>query len=214
MKGILRKPGIHIGAYHNTHPTCFRKLVVGHQVAWGQAFQFSRGGPSLRSFRDSLLANLNLSFGVAPAIHRVNFYAKTHGLNGPSWPDICDLIPKLQSLWAIDARCIQPANMNLEEQFLEVKNATVHVTPHGAVSYLLLFARAGASSVILVDNNCGELQLHPDNCKPKDLQIMPFCPWLNLFYHKRGSATDVITLITHAIREASFNMGLALPPPV
>ena len=50
MKGVLSKPGIHIGTY-GILPICFRKLVVGHQVAWGQAFQFSRGGPSLRSFQ-------------------------------------------------------------------------------------------------------------------------------------------------------------------
>jgi hypothetical protein len=187
--------------------------VVGHQVAWGQAFQFSRGGPSLRSFRDSFLANFNLSLGVTPVTHRVNFYVKTNGFNGPSWPDICDWIPKLQAVWAVDAHCVQPADKNLEQQLEHVKAATVHVTPHGAVSYLLLFAHQGSSSVILVDDNCNALNLHPDHCRTKDLQIMPFMPWLNLFYHKRGSYFDLTGLISHAIREASFNMNIAMPAP-
>ena len=212
MKGILSKPSIQIGAY-GRRLTCFRKLVVGHQVAWGQAFQFSRGGPSLRNFRDSFLANFNLSLGLAPTAHRVNFYVKTNGFNGPSWPDICELIPKLQTVWSVDAHCVQPADMNLEQQFEHVRAATVHVTPHGAVSYLLLFARQGSSSVILVDNNCDALHLHPDHCRPKDLQIMPFMPWLNPFYHKRGSSVDLIGLIAHAIREAAFNMDIVMPSP-
>ena len=212
MKGVLSKPYIQIGAY-GLHPICFRKLVVGHQVAWGQAFQFSRGGPSLRSFRDSVLANLNLSFGFEPVVHRVNFYVKTHGFNGPSWPDICDWIPKLQALWAVDARCVHPTDMNLEQQLEHVQGATVHITPHGAVAYSLMFARQGSSSVLLVDNNCEALHLHSDHCRPKDLQIMPFMPWLNVFYHKRGSGGDLMDLITHAIHEASFNMNISMPAP-
>jgi hypothetical protein len=143
----------------------------------------------------------------------VNFYVKTHGFNGPSWPDICDWIPKLQAVWSVDAVCIQPADLNFEEQFEHVKRATVHVTSHGAVSYLLLFARQGSSSVILVDNNCAALHLHPDHCRPKDIQIMPFMPWLNPFYYKRDSTADLLGLLSHALREASFNMGVAMPVP-
>ncbi len=210
MKGVLSKPYIQLGAY-GLRPTCFRKLVVGHQVAWGQSFQFSRGGPTLRSFRDSFLANLNLSFGVEPLVHRVNFYVKTTGFNGPSWPDICDWIPKLQALWAVDARCIHPSDMNLEQQLEHVSGATVHITSHGAVAYSLMFARQGSSSVLLVDNNCEALRLHPGHCRPKDLQIMPFMPWMNVFYHTRGSDVDLIDVITHAIHEASFNMNVGMP---
>ena len=212
VKGVVGNPSIHIGAY-GIRPICFRKIVVGHQLAWGQAFEFSRGGPSLRSFRDSFLSNLNMTFGPAPTAHRVNFYVKTHGFNGPSWPDICDWIPKLQAVWSVHAVCIQPADLNFEEQFEHVKRATVHVTSHGAVSYLLLFARQGSSSVILVDNNCAALDLHPDHCRPKDIQIMPFMPWLNPFYYKRDSAADLLGLLSHALREASFNMGVAMPVP-
>ena len=212
MKGIVIKPSTHIAAYGHSQ-ICFRKLVVGHQVAWGLAFQFSRAGPSLRSFRDSFLANLNLSFGSAPAAHRVNFYVKTNGFNGPSWPDICDLIPKLQAVWAVETRCINPADLSFEEQFEHIKKASVHVTSHGGISYLLLFARQGSSSVNLVDNNCEALGLNPDHCRPQDVQILPTMPWLTLFYHKRGSGADLIGLITHALREASFNMHIAMPSP-
>ena len=212
MKGVLSKPSISIGAYRQ-RSMCFRKLVVGHQVAWGQAFQFSRGGPSLRSFRDSFLTNLNLSFGAAPVAHRVNFYTKTNGFNGPSWPDICDWIPRLQAQLAVSAQCVNLADMNFEQQFENVKAATVHVTPHGAVSYSLMFARQGSSTVVLADNNCEALQLHQDHCRLKDLQIMPFLPWMSVFYHKRGSGFALMDLITHAIHEASFSMSIDMPAP-
>jgi hypothetical protein len=209
IQGILSKPPRSLEDYSSG--TCFRKLIVGQQSAWGLGSGFSKAGPSLRNFRDNIFQNLNLHFGRPPTAHRINLYVKNGGWNGPVWPDICALQPRIARMFLMEIQCVDLAAETLQQQFALVSRATVHVTPHGALSYLLMFARSGSSSVILVDDNCEALGLNPNMCKGKEMHFMPYLPWVSTYYYKRGEGDSIVDLVVHAMLQSSFEMGVPMP---
>jgi hypothetical protein len=211
IQGIFSKRSRSLEEYHRG--TCFRKLIVGQQSAWGLGSGYSKAGPSLRNFRTEFLRNLNFNFGDTPKEHQVNLYVKSGGWNGPVWPDVCELLPRIVALFkeGVAVHCVDLAAKSLAAQFATVARATVHVTPHGALSYLLMFARLGSSSVMLVDSNCDALNLNPNMCRGKEMHFMPYLPWVSTYYYKRVEGDAVIDLISHAMLEASFRMGVKMP---
>lgn len=211
IQGILSKAPMSLEDYSSG--TCFRNLIVGQQSAWGLGSGFSKAGPSLRNFRSHFFQNLNLQFGQAPAAHRINLYVKQGGWNGPVWPDVCELESRIARVFLehVEIQCVDLAAVTLQKQFALVSRASVHVTPHGALSYLLMFARPGSSSVILVDDNCEALDLNANMCRGKEMHFMPYLPWVSTFYYKREESDSVIDIIVHAMLESSFQMHLPMP---
>jgi hypothetical protein len=214
IQGILSKSPRSLENYNSG--TCFRKLIVGQQSAWGLGSGFSKAGPSLRNFRTSFFHNLNLHFGQAPKEHLIHLYMKVGGWNGPVWPDVCELGPRLSRRFSehVEIKCVDLAAETLQQQFALVSRATVHITPHGALSYLLMFARSGSSSVLLVDDNCETMNLNPNMCRGKEMHFMPYLPWVSTFYYKRERGDYVIDLIIHAMVEAGFRMDIPMPEAV
>jgi hypothetical protein len=192
--------------------SCFEKMIVGQQSAWGLGSGFSKAGPSLRGFRTELFKNLKFEFPSTPSQHVINLYIKSGGWNGPVWPDICDLQPLISNLFLehVEVRCVDLSVETLANQFAIVSRATLHVTPHGALSYLLMFAREGSTGIMLVDDNCETLNLNRDMCRGKEMHFMPYLPWTSVFYYKRGHG-QLTDLILHAVVESSFKLNVSMP---
>jgi hypothetical protein len=105
---------------------------------------------------------------AAGGIHLIScfqiiLYKKTPGVMGSVWPEICSFAADVQLLLpSADVLCASPHMMDLDQQLLLVASgasscsidasflncalfscpaATVHVLPHGGLSYALLFSR-------------------------------------------------------------------------
>jgi hypothetical protein len=50
----------------------------------------------------------------------------------------------------VEVQCFDLGSVSIQQQVLLVEQASVHVSPHGGLSYLSLFAQEGASLVLLV----------------------------------------------------------------
>jgi hypothetical protein len=50
----------------------------------------------------------------------------------------------------VQLQCFDMGSLSMQQQVQVVEQASVHVSPHGGLSYLSLFAHEGASLVLLV----------------------------------------------------------------
>lgn len=195
---------------------CFNKVIVGHSSALSFSYLNPSRGPSVRRFRDFFAANLNLSalYARGPRAsvhrHRINLYHKSVQLNSEvfvhrqqsfTWPDVCMLLPALARALGseVEVQCVVLESMDLSLQMQTVAAASIHIVPHGGLSYALIFARDGASAVVLTHG------------KGKDMAFIPYLTWLKVLYVSRHSARSLFALIADAIVDASVALNLPLP---
>ena len=69
--------------------------------------------------------------------------------------------------------------------------ATVHMIPHGGLSYALAFSRSGSAAVVLVDLDRNAREMH----------IISHLPWVNVAYLHRS---DEHLLVLYALRAAKM----------
>jgi hypothetical protein len=78
--------------------------------------------------------------------------------------------------------------------------ATVHLIPHGGLSYALTFSRSGSAAVVLVDLDRPAREMH----------IISHLPWVNVAYLHRS---DEHLLVFYALRAAKMaQTALDMPP--
>jgi hypothetical protein len=195
---------------------CFKKVIVGHSSALSFSYMNPSRGPSVRRFRNFFAANLNLSalYARAPRIamrrHRINLYHKSvslesdlfvHRQQSYTWPDVCMLLPALtRALGAeVEVKCVVLESMDLSLQIETVASASIHIVPHGGLSYALIFARDGASAVVLTHGG------------GKDMAFIPYLTWLKVLYISRQSVRSLFAIIADAIVDASIALRVPLP---
>ena len=72
-----------------------------------------------------------------------------------------------------------------------IASATIHIVPHGGLSYALVFSRSGSAAIVLVDFNRLAREMH----------IIGHLPWVNVAYlHRR----EEHLLVLYALRAAKM----------
>ena len=64
----------------------------------------------------------------------------------------------------VQLECFDLGSLSMQQQVQVVERASVHVSPHGGLSYLSLFAQEGASLVLLVTQLCALVHVYPRIC--------------------------------------------------
>jgi hypothetical protein len=155
MRGLSALPARTLDSYASG--TCFRRVIMGHSMAFGHAFSSSFRGPTALRFRDFFLDNLGLGWMYREVLreHFILMVRKQAGSGASDvWPHLCDHAPALQSVFpGVKVACIDGMQMqSLASQVQMFAAASVVVVPHGGVLHLCNFARNGASVIALVDH--------------------------------------------------------------
>ncbi len=76
--------------------------------------------------------------------------------------------------------------------------ATVHILPHGGLSYALAFSRSGSAAVVLVDLNRVAREMH----------IISHLPWVNVAYLHRKDERLLLLYVLRAAKMAEVALGM------
>ena len=211
--------------------TCYDSIIMGHTSAFSVSYYQATASVFVRQLRLLYASNLlmrslyarpsssknfkqaiphgphsyTLSF-PATARHRVVVYSKTPFMqNEPVWSDACAMIPEMRALYRFDEiefLCIGSLSfMAVELQMQLAASASVHVMPHGGLSYLAMFASDGAGVLLLTNDGFG-----------KELQVMGQLPWLDMSIISPRQRAMLPQLLHSKIVAASYT--LQLPEPV
>jgi hypothetical protein len=184
--------------------TCYSNIIMGHTSAFSVSYFQATASVFARQLRLLYSSNLLLRSLYAPPStiskqeipdgahsyalsvparhrHRVIVYSKTPFMhNEPVWSDACAMIPELRALYRMDQvefLCVGSLSvMAVEFQIQLAASASVHVMPHGGLSYLAMFASEGAGVLLLTNDGFA-----------KELQVVAQLPWLDvsLISHKQ-----------------------------
>ncbi len=163
MRGLSALPARALHSYASG--TCFRRVIMGHSMAFGHAFSSSFRGPTARRFRDFFSGNLGLGWMYREVLreHFILMVRKQEGSGASDvWPHLCGYAPALQSVFpGVKIMCVDGMQQqSLSSQLQMFAAASVLVLPHGGVLHLCNFARNGASVVALVDHGQLAKDLH------------------------------------------------------
>jgi hypothetical protein len=201
---------------HARSSICFKKVIVGQSSALSFSYFNPSRGSSVRRFRNFFAANLMLSAlyarpqRSAMPRHRINLYHKSvssssqdfvHRMQSYIWPDVCLFLPVLKRALGeeVEVNCVVLESMDLSLQIQAVAAASVHIIPTGGLSHALIFARDGASAVVLTHGS------------GKDMAFIPYLTWLKTVYLSRQHVHAVFAVIASAIADASVALDLPLP---
>jgi hypothetical protein len=81
-----------------------------------------------------------------------------------------------------------------------IASATIHILPHGGLSYALVFSRSGSAAVVLVDLNRHAREMH----------IIGHLPWVNVAYLHRSDEHLLVFYVLRAAKMAATALGM--PP--
>jgi len=163
--------------------------------------------PSTSSKQEILDGSYSYSLSVpARNRHRVIIYSKTPIMhNEPVWSDACAMIPELRALYRIDEvefLCVGSLSMMaVELQIQLAASASVHIMPHGGLSYLAMFASEGAGVLLLTNDGYA-----------KELQVLGQLPWLEVSVISHRQRSMLPQLLHSKLLAASHSMQL--PEPV
>jgi hypothetical protein len=123
--------------------------------------------------------------------------------NGPVWSDVCAAIPDLLTFYQqneVEFLCVGSLSlMDIELQIQLAASATVHVMPHGGLSYLAMFAQEGAGVLLLTNNYA------------KELQVVAQLPWLDVTVVAEQQRALLSQLLHAKIIAVSHSMQLKEP---
>ncbi len=156
MRGLSVFPARTLKSYATG--TCFRRVIMGHSMAFGHAFSSSFRGPTALRFRDFFSKNLGLGWMYNEVLqqHFILMVRKRAGSGASDvWPHLCAHTPALQAVFpTVKIACIDGIHaQSLASQVQMFASASVVVLPHGGMLHLCNFARNGASIIALVDND-------------------------------------------------------------
>lgn len=77
--------------------------------------------------------------------------------------------------------------------------ATIHIVPHGGLSYALVFSRSGSAAVVLVDFNRQAREMH----------IIGHLPWVNVAYLHRSEEHLLVFYALRAAKMAEAALGIS-----
>lgn len=155
MRGLSLHPAKLLGSYATG--TCFRRVIMGHSMAFGAAVSSTFRGPIARRFRDFFSRNLGLEWMYAQRLKQhfiLIVRKKAGGKVSQVWPHVCDYATKFQAIFpSVKVACVDGvAEQSLSSQVQMFAAASVVVSPHGGMLHLTNYARNGASVIILVDH--------------------------------------------------------------
>jgi hypothetical protein len=195
--------------------TCFKRVIVGHSTAFSVSYFLPLRGSILRRFRDQFAASFGLQHIYPKAAadhpsdsqarqhhHIINLYCKTQGLTGVAWGNLCEYAGILAHVMpGASVHCVDLSRVRSPAvQMQLIAAATVHMIPHGGLSYALAFSRSGSAAVVLVD-----LDRHA-----REMHIIGHLPWVNVAYLHRS---DEHLLVFYALRAAKMaQAALDMPP--
>ena len=124
--------------------------------------------------------------------------------NEPVWSDACAMIPEIRALYRSDEvefLCIGSLSfMAIELQMQLAVSASVHVMPHGGLSYLAMFASEGAGVLLLTNDGF-----------VKELQVIGQLPWLDVSVISHEQRLFLPQLLHAKLLTASHSMQLPEP---
>ena len=208
--------------------TCYNNIIMGHTSAFSVSYYQATASVFVRQLRLLYSSNLLLRYLYAPPStsskqdipdgsrsyalsaparrrHRVIIYSKTPIMhNEPVWSDACARIPELRALYRIDEvefLCVGSLSvMAVEVQIQLAASASVHVMPHGGLSYLAMFASEGAGVLLLTNNGYA-----------KELQVLGQLPWLDVSIISHKQRLMLPQLLHLKLLTASHSMQLPGP---
>ncbi len=192
----------------NIYPpgTCFKRVIVGHSTAFSVSYFLPLRGSILRRFRDQFPASFGLTQIYTKAAadqpadgrsrqqhHVINLYRKTQGLTGVAWQNICEYAGILAyAIPGASVHCVDLSRVRSPSvQMQLIAAATIHLIPHGGLSYALTFSKSGSAAVVLVDYDRDAREMH----------IIGHLPWVNVAYLHRS---DEHLLVFYALRAAKM----------
>ena len=134
--------------------------------------------------------------------HVINLYRKTQGLTGVAWENLCEYAGVLAyAIPGAAVHCVDLSRVVSPSVHMQlIADATIHIIPHGGLSYALAFSRSGSAAVVLVDLDRQAREMH----------IIGHLPWVNVAYLHRS---DENLLVLYAVRAATMaQAALGMPP--
>ncbi len=169
--------------------TCYDSIIMGHTSAFSVSYFQATASVFVNQLKLLYASNLLMRSLYAPSLpsssvrqtipdgsrsyslafptrtrHRVIFYSKGPFMeNEPVWSDACSMIPGLRMMYQpddVEFFCVGAFNyMAIEIQIQLAASASVHVMPHGGLSYLTMFASEGSGVLLLTNSFVKELQV-------------------------------------------------------
>jgi hypothetical protein len=210
--------------------TCYDNIIMGHTSAFSVTYFQATASVFVRQLRSlyssnlllrSLYTPLPLSKSLKQEIpdgshsyvlsvparnrHRVIIYSKSPVMhNEPVWPDACAMIPEFRALYLVNEvefLCVGSLSfMAVELQIQLASSASVHVMPHGGLSYLAMFASEGASVLLLTNDGFA-----------KELQVLGQLPWLDVSVMSPMQRSMLPQILHLKLLTASHSMQLPVP---
>lgn len=197
--------------------TCFDSIVMGHTSAFSVSHFQAAASVFVKQLRTLYSSNLLLRSLYAPRDskhalsvpvrlrHRVIVYSKTPVMhNEPVWSDACSMIPQLSALYGdgeVEFLCVGSLSfMSIELQLQLAASASVHVMPHGGLSYLAMFASEGAAVMLLTNDGF-----------VKELQVLGQLPWLDISTISQKQRTMLPQLLHAKLLDVSRSLRLPQP---
>jgi hypothetical protein len=194
--------------------TCFKRVIVGHSTAFSVSYFLPLRGSILRRFRDQYAASFGISYAYPKAgsdhpndgqtkhqRHVINLYSKTAGLTGVAWQHLCEYAGVLaHALPGATVHCVDLSRVRSpSDQMQLIAAATIHIVPHGGLSYALVFSRSGSAAVVLVDFNRQAREMH----------IIGHLPWVNVAYLHRSEEHLLVFYALRAAKMAEAALGIS-----
>jgi len=209
--------------------TCYDSIIMGHTSAFSVSYFQATASVFVRQLKLLYASNLLMrslyspspsSSGPSQMIphhsrsysltfpartrHRVIIYSKGPLMaDVPVWPDACAMIPDLRAMYQpeeIDFFCAGALSlMAIELQMQLFASASVHVVPHGGLSYLLMFANEGSGALLLTNDFA------------KELNVIGQLPWLDLSVITRRQYTLLPQLLYSKMIAVSHSLRLPQP---
>ncbi len=210
--------------------TCYNNIIMGHTSAFSVTYFQATASVFVRQLRLLYASNLLLRSLYAPLSpsksskqeipdgshsyalsvparhrHRVIIYSKTPIMhNEPVWSDACAMIPEFTAFYQIgevEFLCVGSLSfMAVELQIQLAASASVHIMPHGGLSYLALFASEGSGVLLLTNDGFA-----------KELHVVGQLPWLDMSTISRRQRGMLPQLLHSKLLTASHSMQLPEP---